>query len=91
VIATNIAETSLTIDDVVFVVDCGKQKETGYDAINEMSTLQTVWISQANGMLLFVVVTIDCNKEDCFLYTGTQRRGRAGRTRPGLCLRVTKT
>jgi ATP-dependent RNA helicase DHX29 len=31
VLATNIAETSLTIEDVVFVVDCGRHKERRYD------------------------------------------------------------
>lgn len=31
VLATNIAETSITIDDIVHVVDAGSQKEQNYD------------------------------------------------------------
>ena len=40
VVATNIAETSLTIPDVVFVVDAGRQKCRQYDARRSMSSLE---------------------------------------------------
>lgn len=48
VLATNMAETSITINDVVFVVDCGKAKETSYDALNNTPCLLPSWISQAS-------------------------------------------
>ena len=48
VIATNIAETSITIDDVVFVVDCGKIKMSNFDVENNISTLKPEWVSLAN-------------------------------------------
>ncbi|EFJ25900.1 hypothetical protein SELMODRAFT_98495, partial [Selaginella moellendorffii] len=47
VLATNIAETSITIDDVVYVIDCGKAKETSYDALNKLACLLPSWISRA--------------------------------------------
>lgn len=34
ILATNIAETSLTIDDVKFVIDCGKVKEKSFDSLS---------------------------------------------------------
>ena len=40
VLATNIAETAVTIDDVVFVVDSGRLKEKSYDPHTGVSTLQ---------------------------------------------------
>uniref|UniRef100_A0A7S0IGJ7 RNA helicase n=1 Tax=Micromonas pusilla TaxID=38833 RepID=A0A7S0IGJ7_MICPS len=67
VIATNIAETSITIDDVVYVVDSGKCKENGYDPNTRMQLLLERWVSRASAK---------------------QRRGRAGRVRPGRCFRV---
>ncbi|CAJ1940435.1 unnamed protein product [Sphenostylis stenocarpa] len=64
VIATNIAETSITIDDVIYVIDCGKHKENRYNPQKKLSSMVEDWISQANAM---------------------QRRGRAGRVKPGIC------
>ncbi|TRZ01981.1 hypothetical protein DNTS_024156 [Danionella cerebrum] len=48
VIATNIAETSITIDDVVFVIDGGKIKETHFDTQNNIRTMTEEWVSLAN-------------------------------------------
>uniref|UniRef100_A0A9J8ACT7 DEAH (Asp-Glu-Ala-His) box helicase 30 n=1 Tax=Cyprinus carpio carpio TaxID=630221 RepID=A0A9J8ACT7_CYPCA len=48
VLTTNIAETSVTIDDIVHVLDTGCQKEQNYDPRTKVSGLNTVWISQAN-------------------------------------------
>ncbi|KAG8581021.1 hypothetical protein GDO81_007518 [Engystomops pustulosus] len=48
VIATNIAETSITIDDVVHVIDGGKLKETNYDTQNKIRTMTAEWVSHAN-------------------------------------------
>ncbi|ERN10675.1 hypothetical protein AMTR_s00028p00237040 [Amborella trichopoda] len=50
VIATNIAESSITINDVVFVIDCGKAKETSYDALNKLACLLPSWISKASAL-----------------------------------------
>lgn len=48
VLATNIAETSITIDDVVYVVDCGKHKVTAYNEQDQIGTMAEEWISVAN-------------------------------------------
>ena len=48
VIATNIAESSITIDDVVFVIDTGKHKEKTYDAENKIACLLPSWVSRAS-------------------------------------------
>ncbi|KAG8082023.1 hypothetical protein GUJ93_ZPchr0014g47055 [Zizania palustris] len=64
IVATDIAETSITIDDVIYVVDTGKHKENRYNPQKKMSSIVEDWISRANAK---------------------QRRGRAGRVKPGLC------
>ncbi|KAK6183551.1 hypothetical protein SNE40_011010 [Patella caerulea] len=48
VIATNIAETSITIDDVVYVVDAGKIKVKDFEPENNLSTLESKQVSIAN-------------------------------------------
>ncbi|KAK3276586.1 hypothetical protein CYMTET_15351, partial [Cymbomonas tetramitiformis] len=67
VLATNVAETSITIDDVLYVIDTGRHKEMRYDSARGLSSLEDVWVSRASSR---------------------QRRGRAGRVRPGACFHV---
>lgn len=67
IVSTNIAETSVTIDGVRFVVDSGKVKEMHYDPVCKMSRLKEFWISRASA---------------------EQRKGRSGRTGPGVCFRL---
>jgi ATP-dependent helicase HrpB len=67
VLATNIAETSLTIEGIRVVVDSGLERRPRFDPACGMSSLQTTRISRASA---------------------DQRRGRAGRLGPGLCLRL---
>ena len=47
VLATNLAETAITIDDVVYVIDSGRVKEKSYDPHTAVSTLQQAWVRQA--------------------------------------------
>ncbi|NXK19170.1 DHX37 helicase, partial [Arenaria interpres] len=48
VVATNVAETSLTIPGIKYVVDCGKVKKRFYDKITGVSSFRVTWISQAS-------------------------------------------
>lgn len=48
ILATNIAETSITIDDVIYVIDTGRHKEMSYDHDKGLSCLQEAWISKAS-------------------------------------------
>ncbi len=67
IVATNIAETSVTIDGVTTVIDSGLAKINYYNQRNYTSSLIEIPISKASA---------------------NQRRGRAGRTRPGVCHRL---
>jgi len=67
VLATAIAETSLTLEGVRVVVDCGLSRVPRFDPSSGLTRLATVRVSRA---------------------AADQRRGRAGRTQPGLCYRL---
>jgi len=67
VLATAIAETSLTIEGVRIVVDCGLARVPRYEPDLGLTRLDTVRVSRASA---------------------DQRRGRAGRTEPGVCYRL---
>lgn len=45
--STNIAETSITVDDVTVVIDTLRSKQMGYDALNRSSVLEEQFISRA--------------------------------------------
>lgn len=67
VLATTIAETSLTIDGIDMVIDSGLKRAPRFDPATGMTALETVRVSQASA---------------------DQRRGRAGRQSPGICVRL---
>jgi ATP-dependent helicase HrpB len=67
VVATNVAETSLTIDGVRMVIDSGLARIPRYDPYRGINTLLIEKISRASA---------------------DQRAGRAGRTAPGICVRL---
>ncbi len=67
VLATSIAETSLTIDGVRVVVDSGMARVPRFEPDLGLTRLETVRVSRASA---------------------DQRRGRAGRTEPGVCYRL---
>jgi ATP-dependent helicase HrpB len=67
VLATSIAETSITIEGVRIVIDSGLARVPCYEPDVGLTRLETVRVSRASA---------------------DQRRGRAGRTEPGVCLRL---
>ncbi|PQE05791.1 atp-dependent RNA helicase a protein [Rutstroemia sp. NJR-2017a BVV2] len=48
VLATNIAETSITIPDIQHVIDTGKHREKDYDQVTRVSSLPCKWISKSS-------------------------------------------
>ncbi|KAG8531925.1 uncharacterized protein KY384_003561 [Bacidia gigantensis] len=47
VVATNVAETSITIPGIRYVFDCGRSKEKTYDSVSGVQSFEVGWISKA--------------------------------------------
>lgn len=50
ILSTNIAETSVTIDDCVFVIDSGRMREKHFDPNRNMESLDITWETKANAL-----------------------------------------
>lgn len=50
ILATNVAETSLTIPGIRYVVDCGRSKERNFDKTTGVQSFDIGWISKASAM-----------------------------------------
>ncbi|KAK3359755.1 P-loop containing nucleoside triphosphate hydrolase protein [Lasiosphaeria hispida] len=48
ILATNVAETSLTIPGIKYVFDCGRSKERRYDPVSGVQSFEIGWISKAS-------------------------------------------
>ncbi|KAJ9139454.1 RNA helicase-like protein [Pleurostoma richardsiae] len=48
ILATNVAETSLTIPGIRYVIDCGRSKERRYDRVSGVQSFEVGWISKAS-------------------------------------------
>lgn len=49
IVSTILAETSITVEDIVFVIDTGRSRSTFFNEDSKVSALRTVWYAKANG------------------------------------------
>lgn len=66
-VSTNVAESSITIDGIVYVIDSGLELNVKFNPASNTNVMEKNYITQAQM---------------------TQRKGRAGRTQPGMCFHL---